>query len=116
MRLDADGFAERGRVAVEMALKPRIAGNRNRTGAGSIVVGFTDGAAEKCGHAKDGKVAAGDKIDVGRLVRGAGDGSFAGELACYLRPLFLHRMWLSGENRERRNKRTVATRRREPRW
>jgi len=69
-----------------MVLKPRIAGDRNRTGAGSLVVSLKEGAAEKGGHTKDGKVVAGNKIDVRGLVRGADDGSLAGELgAIYCR-------------------------------
>ena len=64
-----------------MALKPRITGNGNRVCTGNTVVGFNDGAAEKCGHAEHGKIAAGDKIDAGCLVSGSGDRSFADDLA-----------------------------------
>ena len=52
MRLDANGFTQRGWVAIELPLEPGVAGYGERTCAFGAIVGFADRTAEKRRYAK----------------------------------------------------------------
>jgi len=77
---NADNFAYCGRIAVEMTLKPGVADDGHRSGAGGAVVGFGESAAEGGRDTQDGEVVAGDQIDAEQFERRAGDGSVGAEL------------------------------------
>src|SRR6185437_15855275 len=59
---------------------PCVTDHGDRARTGHAVVGFLDGAAEKCRNAEHGKVAAGNQIDVYRLVSPAGNGGLGRQL------------------------------------